>query len=856
LAVTYRRRVGEIAAFDSKAWKQAFRGWYNARWINPDLPPSLFAFADRVTHPATTKLACMGRTTAIVHPLMKLQRSYDQALSQLARALALVAISAVVVGGFGTQAHADSQEELLNRGANIYRERCASCHGAKGEGVADAYAEALTGDATIGELTRVIDETMPEEDPSKCVGPDAAAVAAFIHHDFYSEAAQVRNRPPRIGLARLTGNQLRQSIADLYASFHGQPSVTDDRGVKGIYFDGDRWKNENKKIDRVDPVLDFDFGKESPGEGIKPESFYIYWEGSLKADVTGRYEIIVRSSCSFRMDLGKLGREFIDNHVQSGDKTEFRQSIVLTAGRVYPFKIDFIQRKRKTELPPAKFSLSWVPPHGVEQIVPTQNLIPHAGPPTYSLQTMLPPDDRSYGFERGISVSRQWDESTTTAAIEFVNIATSELWPQYRERHKNDSNENRAQLKGFLKTLAEVAFRGPLDDELMRLYIDGQVDQTEDDAEAIKRVVLVTLKSPRFLYPSIDHDRSVSQRNGNRLAMTLFDSLPSDEWLRRAIEKNELQTVEQVRAAAWRMVNDYRTRAKTREMMYEWLNLTHLGEITKNQESFAGFDSALVGDLRMSLNAFLDNVVWSERSDYRDFFRADWSFTTSRIGDFYGESWKPAETRNGEMARTTGDAKLRRGLLTHPYLMSGLAYHDSTSPIHRGVFLIRYMLGRTLRPPNEAFSPLSPDLHPDLTTRERVALQTSPESCQVCHAKINGLGFALENFDAVGRYREMDRSKPVDSSGNYLNRDDQEIKFQGAAELADYLVESPDAHRAFVSRVFQHFVKQPVSAYGPQKLDELTEKFVSSGYSVRELIVEIAVLTAMTHETPPASKES
>lgn len=748
-----------------------------------------------------------------------------------------------------------SQEELVSRGEAIYRELCASCHGAQGEGVADAYANALVGDATIGELSKIIDETMPEEDPDACVGEDAAAVAAYIHHQFYSEAAQIRNRPPRVSMARLTANQLRQSLADLYGHFNGAASITDARGVKGIYFDGDRWKNENKKIDRVDPVLQFDFGRESPGEGINAESFYIYWEGSLKADVTGRYDIVVRSSCSFRMDLGKLGRSFIDNHVQSGDKTEFRQAVVLTAGRVYPFKIDFIQRKRKTELPPASFSMSWVPPRGVEQIIPTTNLIPTAAPATFSLQCDLPADDRSYGFERGIAVNRQWDESTTAAALEFAQIAIDELWPAYQRRHKDDPQENRAPLKAFLRELAQVAFRGSLDDDLSRLYIDGQVDQTEDDAEAIKRVVLVALKSPRFLYPATDVNRSVSQRVANRLALTLYDSLPSDEWLLRAVQKDELQKPDQVRAAAKRMVNDYRAQAKTREMMYEWLNLTHLGEITKDQEAFAGFDAALVSDLRSSLDAFLDEVVWGESGDYRQFFQADWSFTSPRIADFYGESWKQAEQREGELPRTGADSRLRKGLLTHPYLMSGLAYHDSTSPIHRGVFLIRYMLGRTLRPPNEAFSPLSPDLHPDLTTRERVALQTSPESCQVCHTKINGLGFALEHFDAVGRYRETDRSKPIDASGVYLSRDEKEIKFANAAELADYLANSPDAHRAFVSRMFQHLVKQPVAAYGVQRLDELTDKFVSSGYNIRDLMVEIAVIAATTHELP-AAKES
>ncbi len=262
------------------------------------------------------------------------------------------------------QPHALGQEaitpELLTRGEQIYTQLCASCHGTTGEGVADKYADPLTGDATVSELTSIIDETMPEGEPGKCVGPDAHAVAAYIHEKFYSEAAQVRNRPPRNALARLTANQLRQSIADLYGMGQWPPQPTTDRGVKGVYFDGARWKNENKKIDRVDPRIDFDFGHDAPGPDIQPKSFYIYWEGSVLPDQTGRYEIVVRSTCSFVMDFGKMGRKFIDNHVQSGDKTEFREAITLTAGRAYPFKIDFIQRERKTELPPAKVSLSWV----------------------------------------------------------------------------------------------------------------------------------------------------------------------------------------------------------------------------------------------------------------------------------------------------------------------------------------------------------------------------------------------------------------------------------------------------------------------------------------------------------------
>lgn len=751
------------------------------------------------------------------------------------------------------------EEAMREKGRQIYTNLCVDCHGSQGEGVAGAYESPLFGDSSVGELSGVITDTMPEGDEESCVGEDAEAVAAYMHYAFYSEAARIRNRPPQISLARLTGNQLRQSLADLYGHFYGNPTQTDERGVKGTYFNGSRWKKENKKLERVDSTIDFDFGKESPGEGISSEDFMIHWSGSLVAEETGDYEIVVRSTISFTMDFGKTGRRLIDNHVQSGDKTEFREVVRLTAGRAYPFIINFIQRKRKTEQPPVSISVSWIPPHGTEQIIPKRNLIPWAGEPIFALQTKLPPDDRTYGFERGINVDPQWDASTTAAAIEFGQVAVNELWPDYRRRHKNESDENRQRLNNFLTELVETAFRTKLSGELKELYINRQMAVTPDDAEAIKRVVLMAIKSPRFLYPASDAANTPSQRAANRLALTFYDSLPADKWLLEKIERNELQNEAQIREAASRMVNSFRTRGKTREMLHEWLNIGHLKDITKDAEDYPGFDEQLVADMRASMDQFLDDIVWSDSSDYRQLFLANWSYSTDHMAQFYGDSWKPVPVENAQpeegklprgpapqrMRKTGDDHKLRLGVLTHPYLMSGMAYTDASSPIHRGIFLIRYMLGRTLRPPNAAFSPLSPDLHPDLTTRERVSLQTSPEGCQVCHSKINGLGFTLENFDAVGRFREKEGTKKVDASGIYTNRDGEEVTFQNAQAVARYLAESDDAHRAFVSRAFQHFVKQPVAAYGPNKLDELTNKFKESGFNIRSLLVEIAVIAAM-----------
>lgn len=743
-------------------------------------------------------------------------------------------------------------EQLRLRGRTVFLDKCAKCHGDAGQGVEEVYDEPLIGDDSIGELAKLIDGTMPEGEPDRCVGADADAVADYIHHAFYSEAARVRNRPPRVALTRLTGTQLRQSLADLYAHFSGSMWREPKFGVNGTYYDGSGWKEKDKKIKRVDAKIDFDWKSDGPAvDIIRPDDFHIHWRGGLKVDETGRYEIVIRSTCAFTCNLGQFSREFINNRVQSGDKTEFRKSIVLTAGRVYPIQIQLFQRKRKTGQPPARISMSWVPPKGIEEVIPERSLLAASAPATFSLQAKLPADDRSYGYERGLAVDRQWDASTTTAALEFAQITIDELWPTYDRKFKSEPNKDRARLRNFLTELAETAFRGPLDQQTQKFYVDDQINQTEDDAEAIRRCLLTTLKSPRFLYPGLDQDRSTSQRAANRLALTLFDSLPTDKWLIKLAREEKLQTPDQVRTAARKMLRDYRVRGKTRELMYEWLNLSHLGEISKNAEKFPEFQPELVADLKASLDVFLDEVVWGDSNDFRQLFLADWAFTTPRIEQFYGDGWKPQDDASTVLTKAVSTPGRRFGLLSHPYIMSGLAYQDSTSPIHRGVFLIRYMLGRTMRPPAEAFVPLSPDLHPDMTTRQRVELQTSPQSCQACHLKINGLGFVLENFDAVGRFREKEGNRSVDPVGRYTTRKGETVTFEGASELAVFLANSHDTHRAFVNRAFQHFVKQPTAGYGPGQLDDLTQRFRENKFRIRELLVEIAVIAAFPPDPTP-----
>jgi len=745
-------------------------------------------------------------------------------------------------------------------GASIFSAQCANCHGAMGEGNEDFYPDPLIGDASIGELTKIIVETMPEEDPDLCVGKDAEAVAAYIHHQFYSEAAQIRNRPPRQMLQRLTGDQLQQSLSNLYAAFASVHRDTwkerkEQHGLEARYYTGKEWKDEHLKIKRTDPVLDFDFGMDGPKKvdgsdsGVDGESFHAHWKGGVRIEQSGRYEIIVRSTTSFECFFGHDKNQLIDNHVQSEGRNEFRRTMMLTGGRIYPIRIDMNQRKRKGETPPSSMSLSWVPPGGVEEILPARHLVPGWVPSTLRLSTRMPPDDSTYGFQRGISVDATWAGAVTESVLEFADQACEELWPDYQNRFKKEKLGREELMRRFLGELIAVAHHGTSDqvdaDSIMKV---AQATH-EDETEQIRYAILRTLKSPRFLYPTIDSDRSASWRAGVRISLALHDALPGDRWLIDKMNDGQLETEEQRRSIANKLVDDARTRSKVREMLYYWLEIRTDDDLRKDEQRFPGFDAAVVSDLRQSLDLFLDQTVWDDPSDPSQLVAADWTLTTPRLAEFYGDAWKPADSgaEDGQSASGLGDGRFSRsvaapgthvGVLTHPLVMAKFAHHQSSSPIHRGVFLIRHVMGRTLRPPNAAFAPLSPDLHPDLTTRQRVELQTSPESCQICHVKINPLGFALEHFDAVGRYRELENSRPIDAAGSYMTRDDREVRFETARQLGDYVASSTDAQSAFVDRVFQYIVKQPIAAYAPERIQQLKEQT-----RLRDLLVEIAVLS-------------
>jgi hypothetical protein len=770
--------------------------------------------------------ACFGRRSAVLATL------------PLWLALVPVSIAAASDGG--------------RSGEQIYRQQCASCHGDSGEG-SEEYPRPLAGDRSTAQLARVIEKTMPEDDPGTCVGEDAQKVSSFIYDAFYSKTARARNKPPRVELSRLTVRQYRNAVADLVGSFRESGSWAEmERGLKGAYFKGNRIREGGAVLTRVDPEVKFDFGLDGPEpEKFDPKEFSISWRGAVVAPETGEYEFIVRTDHSTRLWVNDTEHSLIDAWVKSGKDTEFRGAIFLLAGRVYPIRLDFSkakqgvadskEKKAKAPATRASISLEWKLPHRPVEVIASRYLSPAKFPEQFVPSTPFPPDDRSVGYERGTSVSKEWDQATTDAALDVADYVAARL--KELAGASGDSADREARLREFCLKFAGRAFRRPLTASQKERYVDRQFAPGGDPELAVKRVVLLVLKSPRFLYREIDGPDAFDV--ASRLSFGLWDS-PPDPALLKAAADGQLDNREQVTRQAERMVGDLRARAKVREFLHQWLKVEHVPDMAKDPSKYPGFDASVASDLRTSLDLFLDEVVWGAGSDFRQLLLADSIYMNGRLATYYGVELPP----DAPFQKVALDPGERAGVLTHPYLLANFAYTSTSSPIHRGVFVARSLLGRSLRPPPEAVSPLAPDLHAGLTTRERVALQTSPNSCVTCHGMINPLGFGLENFDAVGRFRADEKGKPIDANGFYEPPSGEVTKYSGARQLATILAASEETHNAFVEQLFHHMVQQPIRAFGPRQLVDLRRSFAEHGFNIRSLLVEIVAVSASSSPGP------
>lgn len=727
------------------------------------------------------------------------------------------------------------------KGKKLYADLCAHCHGDMGEGVDQEDAETLYGDRSIQSLTKLIEETMPEKHPEKCVDQDAEWVTKYIFYAFYSPEARARINPPRRELAHLTSEQYRQSVTDLVAFFRPKSQPGNKHGLSARYYNSRRFSSKELKKEITDTVIEFDWKDKSPEpEKIKSEEFSVLWRGSVTAPATGDYSFRVVTENGAKLWVNDMENVLIDSWVSSAMLKKDSGQIFLVGGRAYPIRLDFFKFKDKS----ASIKLEWAQPGDVFQTIPEKYLHVSQVPYSYVPSTPFPPDDQSLGFTRGTDVSRQWIRATTIGGLEVAGFIAEEMesFTRTKKNHKNFRN----QQVSFLNKFAELAFVQYLTQDEKQFYIQNHVPENGTSEQLIsgaKKSVLLILKSPKFLYPQVAEEGDFA--NARMISLALWDSIPDLELL-RASSSGELDSEAGIRNQVRRMLFDQRTKMKLDAFFHHWLELEEANDIDKNVESFPGFNSHLISDLKKSMHLFLDDITWGDDPDYRRLLLDSNIYVNKRLVEFYNipdvafpNLRKPGSNYEFVTARFQSD--YRAGVITHPLMMSSLAYYNSTSPIHRGVFLTRSIMGRFLKPPPNAIEFKDDSFNPHLTMREKVTKLTEQESCMVCHSIINPLGFSVENFDSAGRFQTHDKSKEIDTLSTFLDVDGDNITFKGPRDVGLYASQNRLAQLGFIDQLFHHLIKNPAAAYGPKTRNSLLDSFRKSDYNIRDLIEEITV---------------
>jgi hypothetical protein len=329
----------------------------------------------------------------------------------------------------------------------------------------------------------------------------------------------------------------------------------------------------------------------------------------------------------------------------------------------------------------------------------------------------------------------------------------------------------------------------------MKLYRSGRADA--DFRTGIQFGLEGLLVSPNFLF-RVESDaapavagalrRLTDVEVASRLSFFLWSSIPDEELLTAASRgtlRNPAVLEQQVR----RMIGDPRASALVDNFAGQWLHLRNMRVVAPDPRVFPDFDANLRDAFERETGLFLASQLREDRS-VLDLLRADYTFVNERLAQFYGIP----HVYGSHFRRVAVADDNRLGILGHGSILTVTSYSTRTSPVLRGKWLLENVLGAPPPPP----PPNVPDL--DLargtdanqvprSVRQRLEAHRRSPACASCHAVMDPLGFALENFDGIGKWRTRDEGQAIDSSGVLLDG----TKFTGAAEFRKVLLTHGDA---------------------------------------------------------------
>lgn len=412
----------------------------------------------------------------------------------------------------------------------------------------------------------------------------------------------------------------------------------------------------------------------------------------------------------------------------------------------------------------------------------------------------------------------------------------------------------------FLKEFGRRAFRRPLEEEETRRY-EALFAREKDFLSGARTVVEAMLQSPHFLY----HLEPGSYAIASRLSYFLWDTMPDEELL-QAAQRGILNTKEGVDAQAKRMLADNRAQAAFDEFLAQWLRFDRLRGALRDRRLFPEYSADLVASMVSETTRLFRHLVWGS-GDFREFFTAGYTHLSSDLARLYGLD-APQEV----WGRVPFPSSLgRAGILGQASFLTVTSKPSETSPTERGLFIREHFLCQQVPPPPPGVNATLPPVTDEkpVTQRERLKVHLESPACAGCHTLVDPIGFGLEKFDAIGKFREQERivvhptadeiktrrktkpseyMLPIDAGGEL--RGIAGAEFRSPAELGRILAAEPACQKCVVKQLFRYAFGRLETPDDEAVIDAALERFRQSQFRFRDLIMALTSSQPFREQLP------
>ncbi|MDX2019787.1 MAG: DUF1592 domain-containing protein [Deltaproteobacteria bacterium] len=450
-------------------------------------------------------------------------------------------------------------------------------------------------------------------------------------------------------------------------------------------------------------------------------------------------------------------------------------------------------------------------------------------------------------LETGDNVRDGYDNNV---AVQSVLEAEGKSFNAFAERAANSVTSDFAKATGcqatdatcasqWLLSTAKRAYRRPLaDDEKARLQTLFDQLRTEFDlSTAFASTLTYMLQTPHFLYRREGITGTDAWEVASRLSYLLWGTMP-DADLFAAAESGELKKATTLEQQVKRMIGDDRAKRGIKHFFWQWLYLDELEKRDKAESVVSSYQSTVRPDLVAEAGAYIDHVASDEGTPVSDLFDGAYTFRNKALASIYGGS-----AGSTELQKVQTDPQRSAGILTTGAVLAATSLADISSPILRGKLVRERVLCTHLPVPM-----VVPELQriTGATEREIFEQHSKNPTCAGCHALIDPIGFAFENFDAIGRWRDKySNGANVDANGEIVEAGDAEGKVSGVAELGKKLAQSDFVNRCLSSQFYQYAVGRDLTSNDACALDWMAYNLSKKGSGNFR-----AALTAIT--TTPA----